>query len=85
MKSSAIYVIGDLGAIIATALYPVAKMLQGKFKISQAKASWLLVLCGVLVLIVPTYLVSDSLFTTASDVYDGIQEARLSSNHLQNL
>lgn len=62
------------GAIIATALFPVAKMLEGKFKISQAKASWLLVLCGVLILIVPTYLVSDSLFTTASDVYDGIQE-----------
>ncbi|WP_261817562.1 AI-2E family transporter [Vibrio gallicus] len=62
------------GAIIATALFPVAKTMQSKLRLSQAKASWLLSLVGVLILVVPTYLVSDSLFASASDVYGNIQD-----------
>lgn len=65
------------GAIIATALFPVVKVIQNKTGLSQGKASWLLALSGVVLLIVPSYLLGDSLFSTAGDFYHQIQEGTL--------
>ncbi|ANO34831.1 AI-2E family transporter [Vibrio breoganii] len=65
------------GAIIATALFPVVKGIQNKTGLSQGKASWLLSLTGVILLVVPAYLIGDSLFSTAGDVYQQIQEGTL--------
>ncbi|CAM2900630.1 AI-2E family transporter [Vibrio rarus] len=65
------------GAIIATALFPVVKGIQSKTGLSQGKSSWLLSLCGVMLLVFPAYLVGDSLFSTAGDVYQQVQDGNL--------
>ncbi|OBT07931.1 AI-2E family transporter [Vibrio sp. UCD-FRSSP16_10] len=65
------------GAIIATALFPVVKTIESKTGLSQGKSSWLLSLSAVALLILPTYLIGDSLFDTAGNIYQQVQEGTL--------
>ncbi|GAD79814.1 AI-2E family transporter [Vibrio ezurae] len=65
------------GAIIATALFPLVKGIENKIGLSQSKSSWLLSLFGVMLLILPSYFIGDSLFSSAGDVYDQVQSGSL--------
>ncbi|CAM4133638.1 AI-2E family transporter [Vibrio neonatus] len=65
------------GAIIATALFPLVKGIETKVGLSQGKSSWLLSLIGVALLILPSYLIGDSLFSSAGDVYEQVQSGTL--------
>ncbi|MPW36414.1 AI-2E family transporter [Vibrio sp. B1Z05] len=65
------------GAIIATALFPLMKGIETKVGLSQGKSSWLLSLVGVALLILPSYLIGDSLFSSAGDVYEQVQSGTL--------
>jgi predicted PurR-regulated permease PerM len=60
------------GAIIGTALYPLVKLLSVKLKLSQGKASALLTLSGILLIVVPTYYITGGLFSGVQEIYDSI-------------
>jgi predicted PurR-regulated permease PerM len=60
-------------AVIATALYPVAILLSNKLKLSPSKASYLLVLIGVLLMFIPTYLMSGAAIEEMQDLYNAIE------------
>lgn len=64
-------------AIIATAFYPIVKVIESKTGLSQRKSSWLLSVVGIIILVVPTYMVSGSLFSSAGDVFHQFQEGTL--------
>jgi predicted PurR-regulated permease PerM len=68
------------GAIIATALYPMVKVIESKTGLSQGKGSWLLAVIGIIILIAPTYVVSDSLFSSAGNIFHQIQDGTLQFN-----
>jgi predicted PurR-regulated permease PerM len=64
-------------AVIATALYPVAILLSNKLKLSPSKASYLLVLIGVLLMFIPTYLMSGAAIGEMQDLYNAIEQGIL--------
>ncbi|WP_026959058.1 AI-2E family transporter [Aliagarivorans taiwanensis] len=65
------------GAIIATALYPVALMIAGKTRLSEGKASSLLSLIGVILLLIPLVALSTGIYTSASELFTGLQDGTL--------
>lgn len=65
------------GAIIATALYPVAIYIHQKTRLSLGKASGLLSLFGVLLLLIPLIALSSGIYTGTSDVVGGFQDGSL--------
>ncbi len=65
------------GGIIATALYPVAVTIHNKTGLSKGKASGLLSLVGVLLLLIPLVALSSGLYTSASELFSGIQDGSL--------
>lgn len=66
------------GAIIATALYPVAVAISNKTGMSKGKASGLLSFIGVLLLLIPLIALSSGIYTSASDLMTGLQDGTLS-------
>lgn len=64
-------------AVIATVLYPVALLLSQKIKISPNKASYLLVLIGVLLMLVPTYLLTGAAIEEMQVLYGKIEQGVL--------
>ncbi|PCD86426.1 putative inner membrane protein [Vibrio mediterranei] len=65
------------GGIIAVALYPVALWLHAKCRISKGKASGLLSLLGVLLLLIPLVWLSSGLYTGGTEVYSQLQDGTL--------
>ncbi|MCE2593537.1 AI-2E family transporter [Motilimonas cestriensis] len=65
------------GAIIAVALYPVTVFLSNKVKISQGKASLVVTLMGLAILLVPAVMFSGALFTSSQDFIHLLQEGQL--------
>ncbi len=65
------------GGIIATALYPVAVTIHNKTGLSKGKASGLLSLIGVVLLLIPLVALSSGLYTSASELFSGIQDGSL--------
>lgn len=55
------------GAIIATALYPVAVAISNKTGMSKGKASALLSFIGVILLLIPLVALSSGIYTSTSD------------------
>ncbi len=66
------------GAIIATALYPVAVVISNKTGMSKGKASGLLSFIGVLLLLIPLIALSSGIYTSAADLVSGLQDGTLS-------
>lgn len=65
------------GAIIATALYPIATWANSKFGISKSKASTVLAIIGVLLLLIPLIALSTGLYTSGTAIVTGVQEGTL--------
>ncbi|MGY3571335.1 AI-2E family transporter [Vibrio sp. SCSIO 43135] len=65
------------GAIIATALYPVALSIHKRTGLSKGKASALLSFIGVLLLLIPLVALSSGIYTSASELVTGVQEGTL--------
>ncbi len=65
------------GAVIATALFPIAVSLSKRTGLSEGKAGFLLVFIGILVLVVPTYLTSGAAIAEAQYIYDGVHNGTL--------
>ncbi|NOH98255.1 AI-2E family transporter [Vibrio sp. 99-70-13A1] len=65
------------GGIIATALYPVVIAIHNKTGLSKGKASGMLSLVGVLLLLIPLGALSSGLYTSASEVISGLQDGTL--------
>ncbi|MGL6313863.1 AI-2E family transporter [Vibrio sp. WXL103] len=63
--------------IIATALYPVVIWLHGRFSLSKSKASGLLSLIGVLLLLIPLVLIITGLYASTSEVVAQYQSGDL--------
>ncbi|MFL9771775.1 AI-2E family transporter [Vibrio cyclitrophicus] len=66
------------GAIIATALYPVAVAISNKTGMSKGKASALLSFIGVILLLIPLVALSSGIYTSTSDLMTGLQDGTLS-------
>ncbi|UXA00445.1 AI-2E family transporter [Vibrio splendidus] len=66
------------GAIIATALYPVAVAISNKTGMSKGKASALLSFIGVILLFIPLAALSSGIYTSATDLMTGLQDGTLS-------
>lgn len=66
------------GAIIATALYPVAMAISNRTGLSKGKASGLLSFIGVLLLLIPFIALSSGIYTSASEMITGLQDGSLS-------
>lgn len=62
------------GAIIATALYPVAVAISNKTGLSKGKSSGLLSFIGVLLLLIPLIALSSGIYTSASELVTGLQD-----------
>ncbi|KJY81393.1 membrane protein [Vibrio galatheae] len=65
------------GAIIATALYPVALFISNKTKLSKGKASGLLSFIGVILLLLPLFFISSGIYTSSSEIITGLQNGTL--------
>lgn len=65
------------GAIIATALYPIATWANSKFGISKSKASSALSVIGVLLLLVPLIALSTGIYTGGSALVTGVQDGTI--------
>ncbi|UXI02990.1 AI-2E family transporter [Photobacterium sp. TY1-4] len=65
------------GAIIATALYPLAVSMHNRLGMSLTKASVLLSGIGVVILLVPLIALSTGIYTSAADVIVGLQDGTL--------
>ncbi len=66
------------GAIIATALYPVAVAIHARTGMSKKKASTLLSVIGVLLLLGPLIALSSGIYTSTTEVVTGLQEGSIS-------
>jgi len=77
------------GAIIATALYPIACWASGKFGFSVGKASGILAFIGVVLLLIPLIMLSTGLYTSGSELVAGLQDGTMAfpkpGDNLKNL
>ncbi|WP_299693537.1 AI-2E family transporter [uncultured Vibrio sp.] len=65
------------GAIIATALYPLAVAISNKTGMSKGKASALLSFIGVILLLIPLGALSSGIYTSSTDLIAGLQDGSL--------
>lgn len=65
------------GAIIAVALFPIVGWVKGKTGLGQGKASVLVTLITLAILIVPTVTFSSALFSSSQEFIGNIQEGTL--------
>lgn len=65
------------GAIIATALYPVAVAIHTRTGMSKKKASTLLSVIGVLLLLGPLIALSSGIYTSTTEIVTGVQEGSI--------
>ena len=63
--------------IIAVALAPFIDKLDNRFALSRSKITWILMLSAVLTLLVPTYMLSDSMVSSSQEVAHQLKEGRL--------
>ena len=65
------------GGIIATALYPIVLWAHGKLGIGLGKASAILALMGVVLLLIPLIVISSGLYTSGAEFIASIQDGSL--------
>ncbi|MCE2570004.1 AI-2E family transporter [Motilimonas eburnea] len=65
------------GAIIAVALYPVTQFVSNKVKLTQGKASLLVTLVCLAVLLVPAVMFSGAIFSSSQEFIHALQEGNL--------